>query len=323
MEKHRVSICIPTCNRLAFLKEAIDSCLSQRLLPYEIIIGDDSENKDTEHFVNSINIKSSVNIKYQHNQPPLGQAENVNSIFDRVQGDKIVLLHDDDLLMPDALKLLSKCFKRNPTITAAFGKQYIISSKGEIDFTSSEGLNKSYFRISENEGTKILPFNSGLLQQFPNDCYMVDALAAKNIRYRNKKEVGNACDFDFGFRLGKASEKFYFINRYTAKYRLSESSIGRGGIDDAAYFSYKIVEESQNFPKESLVLKDNFLKKNIHSAIIQAALNDKKKSAIRLFFKNFFMLFSPPLKGIKLFIFIIIYSMLSSRAFIKLGTSFK
>jgi glycosyltransferase involved in cell wall biosynthesis len=43
-----ISVVIPTYQRVDFLKECIESVLAQTLLPDEIIIGDDSNDFDTE-----------------------------------------------------------------------------------------------------------------------------------------------------------------------------------------------------------------------------------------------------------------------------------
>src|SRR5690606_24280564 len=99
-----ISICIPTCNRPDFLKQAVESCLNQTLLPYEILIGDDSPNNDSQSMVLELTKNRGVPIKIYHNIPSLRQAGNTNFLFNNVSGDKTVLLHDDDLLLPDSLQ---------------------------------------------------------------------------------------------------------------------------------------------------------------------------------------------------------------------------
>src|SRR6478735_8208443 len=101
-----VSICIPTYNRVAYFKDALASCLSQTLLPEEIIIGDDSTNDDTENYIVELQQAATIRIKYFRNKPSLKQAGNVNLLFSKVTADFTILLHDDDLLLPDSIQKL-------------------------------------------------------------------------------------------------------------------------------------------------------------------------------------------------------------------------
>ncbi len=121
----KISVCIPTFNRLKTVKEAVASCLNQSLLPDEIVIGDDSKSDETENWINEMQKDTVVKIRYYHNRPSLKQAGNVNQLFNYVKGELLVLLHDDDLLMPEAIQHLQSCFLQNPEIDAAFGKQYL------------------------------------------------------------------------------------------------------------------------------------------------------------------------------------------------------
>ena len=40
---------------------------------------------------------------YLRNESSLGQAGNVNQLFARARGERLVLMHDDDFLLPGAL----------------------------------------------------------------------------------------------------------------------------------------------------------------------------------------------------------------------------
>ena len=106
----KISVCIPTYNRLKTLREAVASCLNQSRLPDEIIIGDDSGSDETENWINEIQNDSAVKIRYYHNRPSLKQAGNVNKLFNYAEGELLILLHDDDLLMPQAIQHLFSCF---------------------------------------------------------------------------------------------------------------------------------------------------------------------------------------------------------------------
>lgn len=282
----KISICIPTCNRDFLLEEAIKSILSQTYAPWEILIGDDSSNDLSSKLVNKLKHETSLRINYFKNNPRLGQADNVNALIDKISGEKMVLLHDDDILLPDALENMKNCFETNPDIEAVFGKQYIINEIGEINLSATENLNEYFFRTSKFAKNKISSFETGIVQQFPNDCYMIDSAIAKETRYRSKEEIGNAGDFDFGFRLGLRGCKFYFLDMFIAKYRVTSSSVARNGTD-SGYQAYKIISETKflkDYPHQKTI--NRVLKNKAPIAIFQAVKLGRTKEASAIFFSS-------------------------------------
>ncbi|MFN5857425.1 MAG: glycosyltransferase family 2 protein, partial [Pseudanabaenaceae cyanobacterium] len=142
--KSSISVCIPTYQRPKFLQEALYSVFEQTLQPIEIVIGDDSYDNTTENLVLDIKKECKIPISYTRHSPSLGQAGNINFIYEIAKGDKIVLLHDDDLLLPNSLEDLNSCWNLHPNLVAAYGKQYFISEEGTIDQNLSSKLNQYY-----------------------------------------------------------------------------------------------------------------------------------------------------------------------------------
>ena len=175
---------------------------------------------------------SSGNVHYVRNNPSLGQSENVHKLFDLAQGELLMLLHDDDLLLPDAVAELASCFATIPGLTAAYGKQYLICRDGVCDEAASHLLNADYGRTPDRAGLQRSAMHASLTRQFPNDGFMIRASVAKTIGYRcDPIKVGVACDLDFGLRLATAEGGFYFLDKYTAKYRISDESVTAGNKD--------------------------------------------------------------------------------------------
>src|ERR1700761_5759568 len=115
-----ISICIPTYQRPDLLAEALESCFAQTYTQFEIVIGDDSQDVDTERLVAGYEIAYPGRIRYERHIPSLGQNRNVNDLFARARGSRLLLLHDDDRLLPDALRSLAKLWEDLPTLDAAF-----------------------------------------------------------------------------------------------------------------------------------------------------------------------------------------------------------
>lgn len=285
----KITVCIPTYNRPDFLKQAIDSCLSQTLLPYEIIIGDDSKDNKTQEMIASLNIKDVI-ISYHHHSPSLRQTENTNFLFNHAKGEKVVLLHDDDLLLPEAIETMVEVCKVDSSIQVVFGNQYLMSDSGEIKYKNSPQLNGFYFRSEEYEGSKLSSVEAGIIQQFPNDGFMMDTELARRVPWRktsNIGQIGNGTEMDWSIRIGLAEPKMYYVNKYLALYRLSEVSMSLNS-DDSAFKAYLMLKalsiDAQYQPMLELALK-----RKTQLAIRQAISLNETKEAFRIFFSKYHM----------------------------------
>ena len=284
--KPSISVCIPTYKRAKLFKEALHSVIEQTLQPIEIIIGDDSPNNITESLVLDLKKDCKIPIVYTRHTPSLGQAANVNFLYETAKGDKIVLLHDDDLLMPSSLEDLNSCWDIYPDLVAAYGKQYIISEDGVIDPNRSEKLNQMFFRTSDRAGLQKSSLESAILHQFPNDCFMILASAAKEIKWRSYQEVGDAGDFDFGLRLSMKYPNFFFLDKFTAKYRISDVSISNSSNRMIASQSFDIILNT-DFPEELSWAKEYELKRESPIAIIELINLGKRRQALDIYFSKY------------------------------------
>lgn len=295
----KISICIPTYNRPDLLMEALESCLDQSLQPFEILIGDDSDNNETAGLIKKIQQISKINIRYFHNMPSLKQAGNINRLFNSIWGDKVVLLHDDDLLLPEALEKMAAGFKNTSEYQVVFGKQYIINEDGSLDLPASEDLNAAYYRTGKYKGSCLTSLEAGFLQQFPNDGYMLDVSILKKVNYRTWNsavgELGYGSEYDFGVQIGLNGFKMCFIDEFICKYRRSRgNSISSSATDDAGLKAFLILKNLE-VPSSSYSLKENFLKKKVPIAISQASKVGRRSQAILLFFSKWHRkkIFSP------------------------------
>ena len=282
----RVSVLITTYKRPKLVIEAIMSCLEQSYLPYEIVIGDDSPDNITCLAVTELSKASSVNIRYIHNTPSLGQTENVNMLFDQAQGDVSVLLHDDDLLLPIALEKMAGIFNYNQAIDIAFGKQYVITQGGTIDYDASADYNNDFYRCKAYEGEVLTPLEAGIGQQFPNNGYMVKSEIIKKIQFRKHDSVaklGNGCEYDFGLQLGLHGCRMHFIDEYLAKYRISDISMSKSSTDDSAYQAYRILNSVSVDTERARTIKARRLSDKAPIAIVQAVEMGKKREALHIY----------------------------------------
>jgi glycosyltransferase involved in cell wall biosynthesis len=280
-----ISICIPTYQRPHLVQEAVESCLRQTYSSIEIIVCDDSPDQATQQIIEAFNQPDKI--RYYRNASSLGQANNVNRLFDLALGDRLLLLHDDDLLLPNAVAALAQCWDSHPNLTAAFGKQYLIDMAGNALVEASEQLNKKFYRTTEHAGYQASSLWSALVSQFPNDGYIITTQAAKQVGYFNhaqdQRGVGDACDFYFGLRLASQYQHLFFLDEYTAKYRLTDISVGQGR--NCQNLAYDLVH-SIKLPETLEPVRQALLHRYASPAIQRWIQLGEKQNALAIFWSD-------------------------------------
>src|SRR5438067_1066624 len=132
MKPVAISVVIPTRNRPQLLRDALTSAAGQSLPPAEILIGDDSDDSiDNAGVIADVRTRSE-DVSMIHLRERAGnQAANVQRLFESATCKWVCLLHDDDMLLPSALRLLSDAIvafrsERGQEPVLAYGRQIVI-----------------------------------------------------------------------------------------------------------------------------------------------------------------------------------------------------
>ncbi len=108
-----ITVITPTYKRHQYLKNAIDSVLAQTLKDFELIIVDDNppgseERVRTEDVIREI---SDPRVHYIKNEKNLGGAGSRNRAIEMAKGEYIAFLDDDDMYLPDRLRVQYEAMK--------------------------------------------------------------------------------------------------------------------------------------------------------------------------------------------------------------------
>lgn len=95
------SVVIPTFNRLEYLREAIESVLSQTFEDFELIVVDDSPEETGRPVARSF---SDARLAYIKNDHSSGGAGTRNAGIERARGKWVAFLDDDDIWLPEKLE---------------------------------------------------------------------------------------------------------------------------------------------------------------------------------------------------------------------------
>lgn len=146
--KPKVSIGLPVFNGENFLRQALESILSQTFEDFEVIISDNASNDGTEKICRKYMYKDR-RIKYHRNRINLGAAQNYNKVFRLSHGEYFKWAAHDDELHPDFLKVCLESILKNKSIVLSFPKTYRINSKSNITGSYSIPMKCHSYNVRE------------------------------------------------------------------------------------------------------------------------------------------------------------------------------
>lgn len=124
----RVTIVIPTRNRLELLKEALASVEKQSYPEYRILVVDNASTDATPVYMASI---QDSRITYHRHDQEIGMAANWRFGVTKPDTDYIAFLHDDDRYHPEFLLTALRRFEENP---AASYFSCAVQHFGSVDY---------------------------------------------------------------------------------------------------------------------------------------------------------------------------------------------
>ncbi|MBI5401673.1 glycosyltransferase family 2 protein [Candidatus Wolfebacteria bacterium] len=259
--KYLLSICIPTCNQPYDLRRTLHSILPQLTDEVEIVIGDDSDNLETEKMI-AEDFQNSQ-IRYFNNNGTLGIDKNILKITKFARGKYIWWFGDDEIRIGAITRVL-EILKNHPDISMIF-INYIVSGQN----LAAINLNKDKFFEDRNQ----------VLEEIANGLTFASAILFKKDVMRNlDQEVLNRfmgskfVNFYLVMHILSDEGKFYFLSTpyvicYPTTINKIIDKVLQGGIINNDGFQvfgitlYNIIQEFKNkFNRHSLrkMLAKNF-----------------------------------------------------------------
>ena len=121
----KFSVLLPTRNGGKYLKSCIESVLSQDYKDMELIVFDNANTDNTAEVVNSYSIDK--RLKYYRTDNVVSVTDNWNNALKKSSGDYVLMMGDDDFLLPGYFDTLDKIIKENdfPDGISYFGYSFI------------------------------------------------------------------------------------------------------------------------------------------------------------------------------------------------------
>lgn len=186
-----VSVVMPVYNGALYLKEAVDSIISQTHTNFELIIINDGSTDNSEEIILSYD---DTRIRYIVNEKNSGICVTLNKGLDAAQGKYIARMDCDDISVPERLQKQLEYMEQHPSI-GVVGSDIIVFG---------EGIQERLFTFEHDKNC----CKAGLLFHtcFPHPVVMIrkSLLDEHNLRYDD--EYRGLEDFELWYRISKYSE---------------------------------------------------------------------------------------------------------------------
>jgi glycosyltransferase involved in cell wall biosynthesis len=218
----KFSIVIPAYNRHRFLLESLASCQMQTVLDFEVVVSDDCSTEDLARVVEMFNDQR---FRYSASSENLGAVANHQRAVSLASGSYVLILHSDDLILPDCLERAGQILDQNAAAAAVYFSQ-------------------TYWNGNEVSGCHPIPdFASGRvgttekdpwLEKFhginPSCCLFRKAAFDEIGGFRNELQL--SYDYDLFMRLMDSAGGVTFLAEILCIYRQhEEQSIQTRSID--------------------------------------------------------------------------------------------
>ena len=127
----KFSITIPAY-KSTFLRECIESVLSQTYMDFEVVIVDDNSPYHLDEIVSSFSDNRIRYYKNTRNYGAVDVVDNWNKCLEYAQGEYIICMGDDDMLLPQCLENYVKIMDEYPGLDIYHTRTDLINSEGEL-----------------------------------------------------------------------------------------------------------------------------------------------------------------------------------------------
>ncbi|MEH2077642.1 MAG: glycosyltransferase [Nostoc sp.] len=212
----KITVCVPTFNRVHLLPYAIDSVLNQSEQDFELIVCDDGSSDGTPELMSQY---TDERIQYIRHQRNIGKSNNMRSGFDAASGEYFIKFDDDDRLTPNFLSNTTAILAQDSSIDFVGTDHWIIDINNVRDEEKTQENSHCW-------GRKNLP--AGIVDNLLEVVFIQQSfqIGATLFRRKTLQELGymqpnmqNCEDNDLFVRLALAGKKGYYLPELLMEYR--------------------------------------------------------------------------------------------------------
>lgn len=219
----KISVCMATYNGEKYIKEQLESILSQISENDEVIVSDDSSNDKTIEIIKSFN---DMRIRIYKNEKEKGYTRNFENALEKASGDIIFLSDQDDVWVENKVQKMMGILKNYDFVVS---DNIIVNENLEI-------IDKSHFELYK---TKNGFLTNLLLPRYVGACMAF----RKNILQKSLPFPDNAklCAHDYWISLvAEMYFKSYKLDEQLLLYRRHGANASNGGSKSKNSLNHKL-----------------------------------------------------------------------------------
>ena len=255
----KISVLMPSLNVAEFIKECLNSVVSQTLKEIEIICIDAGSTDGTLEILREYEKQDRRIRVIVSDKKSYGYQMNLG--LDAASGEYVGIVETDDWVEPDMFETLwNAAVQHDVDIVAS--NYYWYYTKPEVTNKAFENLRKCPYEVKFAPQTILTPLSN--TPSIWSGIYRRSFLMEHQIRF-NETPGASYQDTSFHFMVYTVAESAYFLNKYFLHYRRDNesSSVNTGGkvycICDEMHYYEKFLEEhpkyEENLIKPYMVLK--------------------------------------------------------------------
>ncbi|HKO47014.1 MAG TPA: glycosyltransferase family 2 protein [Polyangiaceae bacterium] len=228
----RATICIPTFQRLGYLKEAVAAAQAQTEHNIEILISDDGESATLRQWAEGA-ARADSRVRYRRNEKNLGLGGNWNECVSEARGQWLVIQGDDDRLLPTFCERLLQIAASDSTVL--FSNHYVIDERGDRLEEQSREWTVRYQRHLLPRGKVEDPVRCVWSNSVPMTAALVRTAAAQRLGIKTDL---NTPEIELFARLAAEGARFDHEPGYLAEFRSHAASSTASGLFSERLVSY-------------------------------------------------------------------------------------
>lgn len=238
MKLPKISIVIPSYNKVDYIEETLKSIVSQKYPNLEVIIQDGESTDGTLEIIKRY-LDKYPNIFILESKKDNGQVDAINKGFKKATGEIFAYINADDCYAKDALISVGNYFVKNPKTLWLVGKGDVMDKGGNIKWNLSTDYKNCL--LSKNKYNHLLMVNY-LMQ--PSVFLSKSSYRKYGPFIGTKKFV---MEYDFWLKIAKDSMP-KVLNKTLSVFRLSGKNISSISFKNTLKEDFKIVKKYTNDP---------------------------------------------------------------------------
>jgi len=228
LKEDKVSIVIPLYNSKNFLRQSLESALNQTYENVQIVAIVDRSEDDSLRILKEY---QDIDILSINNK---GLASALNEAIEKISGKWFKWLSPDDVLKPNAIKILVDETKKLPEGTIIYSNWELIDEDGKIL--------RSFSELNYNDRS-VFDFNVRLLdgQKINANTTLIPTSLFRKGCIFQQLEDPVSIDYDFFLRAGILyGTKFHLIEKTLLKYRIHSKQLSHRNISKTLNFNSQV-----------------------------------------------------------------------------------